>query len=151
MANRKSGAGSLSKFVGTWKLVSYEVRDHRGKIRYPLGREARGILCYDAIGNMSGQMMKARRRRYATDDLKEGSIEEMALAIKGYLAYFGTYRIDENERTVIHRVKGSLFPNWVGTSQKRAFRFQQERLILSADFKSGRNVNTAILTWKRFE
>jgi hypothetical protein len=138
-----------NKIVGTWRLISYEIMDHHGHSRYPLGEESAGILVYDRQGNMTGQMMKAKRHRYASDDMRKGTSEEMASAIKSYLAYFGKYSIDENNQSVTHIVEGSLFPNWVGTHQTRFFRFTRDTLVLSAGFNAGGKEHTAILTWKR--
>jgi hypothetical protein len=147
---KASGAkSSRERFVGTWKLISYEIQDEDGHSRYPLGEDAVGVIVYDHQGNMTGQMMKAKRHRYASDDLGKGTPEEIVPAAKSYVAYFGTYVIDENEQSVTHIVEGSLFPNWVGTFQKRFFRFTRDTLILSAGFTAGGRKRTAILTWKR--
>ena len=45
--------------------------------------------------------------------------DEAREAFLGYLAYFGTYVLDEDGRTFSTRVEGSLLPNWSGTQQKR--------------------------------
>ncbi|MFI5252204.1 MAG: lipocalin-like domain-containing protein [Bacteroidota bacterium] len=137
------------KFFGTWRLIAYEILDPDGHSRHPLGKDAIGILSYDAKGNMSGQLSKAKRRRYASDDLRKGTPEEMTSAVKSYVAYFGVYKIDPVECSITHYVEGSLFPNWLDQPQKRFFKFANGRLILSAEFKIGGKTHTAILTWKR--
>ncbi len=40
-------------FVGTWKLVSWEVTQPDGTILYPYGKEVVGFLIYAADGYMS--------------------------------------------------------------------------------------------------
>jgi len=104
---------------------------------------------YDAAGNMSGQLMNAKRNRYAGDNLGTGTQKEMSLAMKSYLAYFGTYRVNEREKSITHIVRGSLFPNWTGSRQKRYYRITGNSLVLSAGFILDDEEHTAILTWKR--
>jgi hypothetical protein len=63
-------------------------------------------MIYDSLGNMAAQVMPNReRRKYAA---AEPTPEEAKAAITGYLAYFGTYAVDEQARTVIHHRKGNI-------------------------------------------
>ena len=34
--------------LGTWRLVSFEARDSKGQLQYPLGQDVSGLLGYDA-------------------------------------------------------------------------------------------------------
>lgn len=148
----KSEIGPLTlrkKFAGTWRLVCYEITSPNGKTGYPLGRDAIGILSYDEHGSMSGQLMSRHRPRYASGDMRKGTPVEIASAVRGYLSYFGTYRIDPVEETITHFVEGSLFPNWIGTEQKRHYHFTRTGLILSAPFLLDGQPRNASLTWER--
>lgn len=52
--------------------------------------------------------------------------------------------------TVIHHVKASLFPNWVGTDQERFVVWDGARLLLStAPTVLGGQQLTAHLVWER--
>lgn len=112
------------RFVGTWKLESYERRSATGGITRPYGEHPVGQLMYDAAGHMSAQLM-------APDG--------------GYLGYFGTYTVLDAENTVLHRVEGCVRLNWVGSDQRRAYEFTGDRLILTAI----RDGNTNRLVWAR--
>ena len=48
----------------------------------------------------------------------------------GFLAYFGTYTVDEKAGVVVHHVEGASFPNWIGTDQRREFTLSGRRLTL---------------------
>ena len=98
---------------------------------------------------MNGQLMSRHRKRYASDDMRKGTPEETAAAVRGYLSYFGTYTIDTKDGSITHHVEGSLFPNWVGTEQKRFFKFTRSGLELSATFELDGQERRAVLTWKR--
>ena len=57
----------------------------------------------------------------------------MRSAYAGYIAYFGTYEVNEAGDTVVHHVHGALNPGWVGGDQVRRMRFDGELLVLSTD------------------
>ena len=108
-------ARDTARFFGTWRLVS---------------DTATGIMIYDSLGNMAAQVMPNRvRRKYAA---AEPTPEEAKDAITGYLAYFGTYSVDERARTVTHHRKGSINPGQVGDAVVRTYVFESnDRLVLT--------------------
>jgi hypothetical protein len=111
--------------------VSYEGRDSKGQIRHPFGEHVTGQLVYDAGGNMSAQIMGNARSTFASNDAARGSDSEVREAFEGYIGYFGTYSVDSEKHTVTHRVRGSSFPNAVGSDQLRFYKFDGEWLLLS--------------------
>src|SRR6185295_17243962 len=69
------------------------------------------------------------RRRYAA---AEPTPEEAKDAITGYLAYFGTYSVDEQARIVTHHRTCSINPGQVGDEVVRAYVFESnDRLVLT--------------------
>jgi hypothetical protein len=48
-----------------------------------------------------------------------GSAEENKAVLAGRVATFGTYTVDETNKTLLTRVEGSIYPNNVGIEQKR--------------------------------
>ncbi|MBD2692112.1 lipocalin-like domain-containing protein [Anabaena catenula] len=120
------------KFVGTWKLVSWEIRDENGNVAYPFGKDAYGLLMYTEDGYMSSSLATANRPNFTAFDLLGGIIEEQVRAAKTYFSYCSKYEV--KEKSVIHYVESSLFPNWVGTVQERFFEFNQDnQMILSTE------------------
>ena len=77
--------------------------------------------------------------------------EEIKAAIDGYIAYFGDYVVDEDEKSVTHQTKGSLFPNLVGKDQKRFYSFSGNQLTLTTPptFIGGVTV-IGVLLWERY-
>ncbi|HWK09440.1 MAG TPA: lipocalin-like domain-containing protein [Vicinamibacterales bacterium] len=134
-----------NRLIGNWRLIAYETVDAVGRRARPYG-DAVGRLTYDERGNMSGQVMRPNRARV---ELGEGNAQQVRAAYMGYIAYFGTYRIDPTGTRVVHRVEGSLNPAWVGSDQVRALRFEGERLVLSAEVLKGGQTVTHTLTWER--
>ena len=119
-------------FQGTWRLKRYERRRTDGSLRLPLGENARGLLIYTPDGCMSGQIMRPERPRFQEGALAGGSAAEIRAALLGYVAYFGTYAVDESARTVTHEVIGSWYPNFVGSRQVRHYEFEGPRQTAAA-------------------
>ena len=81
--------------------------------------------------------------------LGEGSAQQVRAAYLGYVAYFGTYEVAADGKSVVHHVDAALNPAWVGGDQVRAMRFEGERLVLSAGVTKNRVIVTHVLTWER--
>ncbi len=124
-----------TRFHGTWRLLAYESLAPDGSITLPFGEAPAGLLIYTTDGRMSGQVMRRTRDRLASGPLDN------------YIAYFGAFSIDDAAREVVHSVEGSLYPNWIGTQQRRGFTFSGNRLTLTAALKRNPSVNR--LTWER--
>jgi len=140
-----------SRLVGHWSLLSVEVVTGQDT-EYPFGRDASGVISYDAAGHMAVQIMQANRPLFASGDQAAGTPTELAAAVSGYVAYFGTYTVDEGAKVVTHHLAGSLFPNWVGTSQRRDVLLDGDQLTLSSQpiaFQGRQRVFRIV--WKRRE
>jgi hypothetical protein len=99
-----------------------------GQATYPLGEGATGVLIYAPDGTMAVQMVAAGRRTILTQDALGGDPAERAVAYSTCLAYFGTYEVQHD--SVVHRIEGSLFPNWSGTVQARPLTLEGDILTL---------------------
>jgi lipocalin-like protein len=57
-------------------------------------------MYYDGLGNMAAQVMPARARpKYAGT---QPTADEAKEALTGYLAYFGSYSVNERSHTITH-------------------------------------------------
>lgn len=120
------------KFIGTWKFVSMKATTSKGEVIYPYGEDLFGMLIYVLSGHMSVLLMRPDRPNFTSDDPFAGTTDEIKSAYEGFDAYCGTYTVDDEKGTVTHHIKGSEFPNWVGTDQVRFFEFSGDRLFLKA-------------------
>jgi len=136
--------------IGLWKLVSYEARDEDGVITFPIGEDGIGQIAYDDKRNVSTQVANIHRHPFAAKDRLKGTPAEIKMALEGYTAYFGTYEFDMSTKTVIHHVKCSLFPNWIGTDQVRYFEFAGNRMTLrTAPMHIGGKDVIGTLVWEK--
>lgn len=118
---------------GTWRLVSYEsVLKGATEWTKRFGDNPRGYLLYDGTGHM---MVEFERMpppaKFASDDDWTPTADEARAAYLGYVAYFGTYTVDEAAHAVTHHVEGSLNPSYFGTDQLRPATILGNRLTLS--------------------
>lgn len=114
--------------VGTWKLISAEDIDpNTGKwIPYTFGNPPSGYFIYDATGHASIQIMTTPPVKIASPD---SPTPEEALAIfNGYIAYYGTYSVDDANISV--QVEGAWDPTQVGTNQARPYKLSGDTLII---------------------
>ena len=138
------------RFVGTWRLLECYGKWSDGRISYPYGDKPEGQLIYDGHGNFSGQIAGSGRLAFETGNLLKGTPEEIKTAFEGYIAYYGTYEVDESKGQVTHHVQSALFPNWIGDIQTRNFEFEGKKLRLNTQpIKGSRADLTNTQLWER--
>jgi len=132
------------RFVGTWKLAAFERRGPDGKLGSSANSYRNGLLVYTPTGHMSLQLTRENRQQFEG----RASPEEAQAALYSYIAYYGTYKVNQTQGAVIHHRQGHLIPDRV-TEGMRYFRFSGNRLMLTAP-PTGEGMTTT-LTWERIE
>jgi hypothetical protein len=135
------------RLIGTWRLVSYELRSADGSAVYPMGREVDGLIMYVPDGYMSANLMVPGRPAYAGGAGASGTPAELAAAAAGYFGYAGRFEVDEAASVVIHRIEVALMPNLAGTTQRRHISLDGIRLALRGDAMPGGA--TPYIIWDR--
>jgi hypothetical protein len=147
-AGTQAAPAAREAFLGVWSLLRCERKSKDGVIDFPYGEKPVGRITYDKAGRMSAQLMRPGRCSSMAPGMSliagDASVEEIREAVTGFTAYFGTFDVDESARTVIHHVQACLVPSWVGTDLKRTYRFDANRLVLTASTTS-----VVELVWER--
>ena len=136
--------------VGAWRLRSWVAIGDDGSQTLPMGPAPEGLLVYSGDGTMVGIMGSGGRPRFDADDVTGGTDAERAGAFRTFIAYGGAYEVEG--ATVTHRVEHSLFPNWIGTTQRRTWQLDEtgERVTLtSPPLALGGMTRVQRLTWER--
>ena len=133
-------------FLGAWSLVSYRAIAPDGAISHPFGENPIGQIAYTADGRMSACLMRRGRARFASNLRFDATPAEREAAYRDFMAYFGSFSVDPNTRTVHHHVEGATFPNWIGTDLVRSYQFEQNTLTLSLTRPDG---TVHSLLWER--
>ncbi len=136
--------------VGSWRLRRWVAIADDGSEALPMGDAPDGLLIYSGDRRMIAMLGSGERPRFAADDVTGGTDAERAAAFSTLIAYGGPFEIEGD--TVLHHVETSLFPNWVGTVQRRRWELDQaeRRLILtSPPVTLGGVTRIQRLSWER--
>ena len=134
----KTDHDDIKRLAGAWRLVAFSGDDYAMRTR---GARPTGMVIYDPTGVMSLQIMPDMSIRSAFA-AKEPTAEEARSAFTGYQAYFGTYSVDPERKTVTHHLEGNLAPGARSTTGHAATNFLgPDELVL--------RINSRTLTWQR--
>ena len=116
------------QLVGTWMLVSVYIEAPDGSRFDPFGANPTGIVIMDGNGNISVQIIESGLPKFTSNDRLEGTPEENKAVMKGILCYFGTYSVNDADRSLNIHIESSSFPNWKGTDQKRFLALTEDEM-----------------------
>jgi len=137
--------GVARKFIGTWRLVS--IVGETAEVAANRGEHPTGVIYYDGLGNMAVQIMPDRARpKYAGT---QPTPDEAKAVLAGYAAYFGTYTVDENARTVTHHRQGNINPGGIDDGVRHYEFTPGDQLILTPQVKPP--APPVHLTWERLK
>ena len=141
----------VDQLLGAWELVAYTFEVAAGQVYHPLGENAVGSLVYTPQHRMSVNIMRSGRKPWASLVPVAGTQAEAADATAGYLAYSGSFSVDEAASAVEHHISVSLLPNWIGDTQRRLVDLSGDELVLESPRVSdgAGNSGTPRLRWRR--
>lgn len=120
-----TGAQTLE---GRWKLIAAEDLRADGTVaRHPWGRQPVGSIVVES-GHCYVQIMSGDVPSFGSSTPPVG--EQMSAALLStYIAYSGPCTVDDTEGSVTLEVAAAWRPDYVGTEQKRFFRFENGTLL----------------------
>jgi Lipocalin-like domain len=105
------------QLVGTWTFVSSTAKLADGSPAW--GSNPKGQLSLDADGRYSSVIVRSDLAKYASNNRMQTAPAEDKATVQGAIALFGTYTVNEADRSYTIRVDGSSYPNWNGTDRKQ--------------------------------
>src|SRR5580704_2336902 len=148
---KKESPGNDSALViGTWELVSTEEHMTDGSKRpyQDVGPRGKGYLMYTADGHMCAAGMNPDRPAWG--DVNRPTAAERLRAMEGFFGYCGRYKIDVANHVIYHYPEVALDPNFVGTEQKRPYKFYGDGLTFS-DKDTTPGVESYSISWKKMK
>ncbi len=125
------------KLIGAWRYMGTRLD---GK-RFDRGPNPKGMIYYGPHGEMSVQVTPDVKRARAGAAMTP---DEAKIALTDYIAYFGTYTLDERAGTVTHHRQDSVQPGDTGDLVRR-YELAGDRLVL-------RGLNSTLeVTWERIK
>jgi hypothetical protein len=115
-----------NELPGSWDCTHWEFRDDAtGATSLVWDGHVKGRFMFDTHGRVSLHMMRTDRpgaRPSVGPSWAAGlAREEMLGLLDGYLAYWGTYEVDEAKRLITIHIDGCLRPGWIGVDQHRFY------------------------------
>jgi glucose/arabinose dehydrogenase len=105
--------------VGSWSLLIDDAVKPDGTHAPNFGPNPEGVAMFGADGHFAVAIMRAGRPKFASNSRATGTADENKAVVAGSNAFFGSYTLNEADKTLTLRVEGSTFPNLEGTTQKR--------------------------------
>ena len=140
-----ASAQTAKGLVGAWTVVSVTVEGD-GKRSEPLGPSPIGTQIYDSSGRFASMVMRSDLPKVASNNRATATPEESQKIAHGSLAYYGTYTVNEAEKSLTMQMEGATFPNWIGTSHKRLYAISGDTLTITNPTPSvGGGVLTVVL------
>jgi hypothetical protein len=112
------------------------------------GENARGMLVLGADGRYSLIAGRTTLPKIAAGSRVKGTPEENKAIVDGSIAHFGKYTIDDGGKSITFTIEMSTFPNWDGTSQKRALKVAGDTLTYTVTSPSAGGPPNDVV-WKR--
>ena len=120
-------AGYAQSIQGRWKLLAAEdIRADGTVARLPWGKSPVGSIVVDS-GHCYVQIMSSDVPAFTAG--KPIGEQMTAALLSTYIAYSGACTIDDKEGSVTLKVDSAWRPSYVGTEQKRFFKFDNGKLI----------------------
>jgi hypothetical protein len=122
-----SGSGRADTLQGRWKLLAAEdVRADGSVARLPWGKRPVGAMVIEG-GYFYVQIMSSDTPSFTPG--KPVGEQMTAALLSTYIAYSGSCTVNDTEGSVTVKVEAAWRPNYVGTEQKRFFKFDNGKLI----------------------
>jgi Lipocalin-like domain len=132
------------QFKGSsWRLISAKV-ERGGKIVHLIAPGLQGFLMFDS----NDHFLVAITRSGLHKSGQAGTLGGSKAALQRSITCFGTYSINDADRTINVHIEGSTFPKWTGTDQKRLFTVTGDKLKWTNSAATGA-AGTAELVWQR--
>ena len=123
-------AARPNPLIGTWQLERYVDVPDGGEPVYAFGDPPVGLFVFTADGHVSISLM----RNPPAVATVSNDPDPDACVPAWYCSYFGTYSYDPSGPSWTTHVVGGNIPNYLGTDQRRSFRVERDKLIISESY-----------------
>jgi len=108
-----------NQLAGAWVLVFADNVAPDGTRRQVFGANPKGIMVLDPSGRYSEMIVRSDRPKFAANNRLQGTPEENRAVIASTISAFGTWSVNEVDKTIVMKIEASLFPNQDGADGKR--------------------------------
>jgi hypothetical protein len=147
--NQSVTKACVLEIAGAWRLQSWRIHYDDGRSdTLPFWKRPYGSLLYTPDGWMSAAVCRNDRDRCPGNQSPRDLDDRLlAAAFQTYFHYAGPYRIEGD--WVIHTVRQSLNPGFVGSEQRRHMTLEGPLLTLRGSERIGTGNRHHELVWRR--
>jgi hypothetical protein len=116
IAQQKSTKDMLT---GAWTLLLSDAVKADGTHVPQFGPNPSGILIFSPDGHYAAAFTRANLPKLAANDREKPTADEMKAIMLGALSHFGTFAVNDADKSLTFRIEASSYPNWNGTQQRR--------------------------------
>jgi len=127
------------ELVGTWTLVSTEDTAANGTKRQPWGVNPKGIHFFDAGGRYATVGGNSNRPKFKS--ASQPTTEELAAATRDYYGNFGTWSVNEADKTLTRHYESALRTNNEGENVKETISMAGDELTLTRPVANGNRIS----------
>jgi hypothetical protein len=131
------------QLVGSWTVES-NIEEYTDGKKASWDPSLKGTLFMDAGGRFALMMAEVGNRKKAEGNPAMNPVGKM-------ISYFGSYTVNDADKTLTFNIVGSSFPNWDGSEQKRVASLNGSTLVLKAasPIPSPQGPFVPVVTWKK--
>jgi hypothetical protein len=111
------------------------------------GSNGVGYLIYTETGHMCALVANPERRPWKS--VQTPTEAELRNAFDGFVAYAGTFEVNEAQGYIVHHVEIDRVPNLTGSARKRYCSFSGNHLLLRGAPPLPAEVKEWTITWDR--
>jgi hypothetical protein len=112
------------------------------------GDKPRGQLILTPDGRYSIVLSRADMPKIASGSRTKGTSDENQAVVHGSIAHSGRYTIEDGGKAITFHIETSTFPNWNGTTQKRALALKGDTLTYTVTTPSAGGPPNDVV-WRR--
>lgn len=147
IAQQKSTKDML---VGGWTLLLIDGVKADGTHVPEFGPNPDGMLMFSPTGRYSVQFERANLPKIKANDRNKVTPEEAKAIVTGTLAHFGSYTVNDADKTFTMHIDASSYPNWDGTKQVRKITaLTDDVLTYSVPNPVEGDINHVELVWRK--
>ena len=135
------------QLVGVWVPTAHETTFQNGAKRQQFGVNPKGMMILDGGGNYTQILVRPDLPKYKSNDRTQGEPEEHAATVRGSVANFGTWTVDEAATTLTYHILGSTFPNQAGTNMQSTVNLAGDGWTSTIPWTTSGRQSTMV--WKR--
>ena len=135
------------QLVGTWTLVSNDNVAPNGTRRQIFGPNPKGILILDAGGRYAQIQVNPNRPKFKGSTRLDGTPEENTALVHASAFHFGTWSVNEADKSLITHEEINIFPNQDGLDAKRSITLTGDELKSSNPTASSGGTSETV--WRR--